>query len=80
MYIYEIANYWFNEKEQLDVYGFSHVIHEKKYSSEEFGVMCEKAREVLGKDTYDIADYLIKNYGFEKMSIEARFEYDVDEE
>lgn len=80
MYIYEIAHYWYNEKEQIDVYGFSHVIHKEKYSNKEFSIMCEKARVELGKDTYDIGDYLISHFGFENMPVEARFEYDIDEE
>lgn len=73
-YTYEVKNCWYDKDDY--VYGFTYVVSTKKYTYAEFESMCEKAREVLGKDTYDIGDYLIKNYGFKKMPIETSFEYE----
>lgn len=83
MYIYEIINYFYDEKESDNVYGYSYVIHKEKYSNKEFRYLCEEAKKQLGeKGIYgnDISEYLIKNYGFENMPIESSFEYDIDEE
>lgn len=74
-YTYEIKNCWYNKDESDYIYGFSYVVSDKKYTYEEFESMCEKAREVLGKDTYDIKEYLINSYGFKEMPIESSFEY-----
>lgn len=75
-YIYEVKNYWYDKDASDYNYGFTHVVSDKKYTYKEFAKMCEEAREILGKDTYDIVDYLIKNYRFESMPIEASFEYE----
>jgi hypothetical protein len=82
MYIYEITNYYYDEEEKDNVYGFAYVIHEKEFTSNEFVTMCEKAREKLVGGVYgdDICKYLIENYGFNNMPIKACYEYDIDEE
>lgn len=36
MYIYEIKTAWYNEEIQDEVYGFTHIISDKKYTYEEF--------------------------------------------
>jgi len=79
-YIYELKNCWYNKDECDYVYGFLYVLSNKKYTYKEFEAMCEEARDVLGKDTCDIDDYLISHFGFEKMPIETSFEYEQDEE
>ena len=76
MYIYEIKTAWYNEEIQDEVYGFTHIISDKKYTHEEFVLLCEEARSALGKDTWDIDEYLIEKYKFKRMPIEASFEYD----
>jgi ABC-type glycerol-3-phosphate transport system substrate-binding protein len=83
MYIYQIINYYYNEEMKDNIYGFAYVVHDEKYSYEEFSEMCKEAKEKLGnKDIFsnDIGEYLIKNYGFKDIPIENNFEYDVDEE
>lgn len=80
MYIYEIKTCWYNEEIQDDIYGFTHILSEKKYTYKEFEALCEEARSVLGKNTWDIDKYLIEKYGFKTMPIETSFEYDPYEE
>ncbi|GAA0082867.1 hypothetical protein [Clostridium sp. CTA-6] len=75
MYIYEIKTFWYNEDLQDEVYGFTHIISDKKYTHEEFALLCEEAKNVLGNDTWDIDKYLIEKYKFKRMPIEASFEY-----
>ncbi|BAO05006.1 chaperone protein DnaK [Clostridium botulinum B str. Osaka05] len=76
MYIYKIQTEWYNEELKDYIYGSTHIISNKKYTHEEFTVLCEEARNSLGNDTWDIDKYLIEKYDFKYMSIEASFEYD----
>lgn len=80
MYIYKITTAWYNDETMDYIYGFSHVISDKKYTYKEFENLCEEARIVLGKNTWDIDKYLIENHNFKPMPIETRFEYDPYEE
>ncbi|QDY27026.1 hypothetical protein CGQ40_20190 (plasmid) [Clostridium botulinum] len=76
MYIYKIQAEWYNEELKDYISGFTHIISDKKYTHEEFTLLCEEARKALGKDTWDIDRYLIEKYKFKRMPIEASFEYD----
>ncbi|MDV3428292.1 MAG: hypothetical protein LIR50_14945 [Bacillota bacterium] len=80
MHIYEIKTCWYNEEAKDDVYGFSYIISDKKYSHKEFSALCEEARNILGKNTWDIGDYLIEKYNFKPMPVQEYFEYDPYEE
>lgn len=73
-YIYEISNYWYDEEIMDNHYGFLHLQSNKEYDQKEFWNLCEKIGNEHGND--NVYDILISHYGFERMYVTAKYEYE----
>jgi len=74
VFIYELEEEFYNEKEQDINFIYEYIIHEKQFTKKEFEKMCsEGIGEILDKSAYELKQYLVLNYGFKNLPITSSF-------
>jgi hypothetical protein len=77
MNIYELECYWCDDAELDEEFTFEYLVHDEKFSCEDFEKMCREAlNNIEYKEILEVKSYLVKKYNFKHLPITTRFNYE----